>query len=560
MLWETFKAARDLGRLHDIVIALIKFGFGDLVQRLGLGTTLERTGKVLNWKEVHDYARLDTPERMRRLMEEMGPTYVKLGQILATRVDLFTPEWIREFEKLQDQVPPVPFESLRSQLLEDLGAAPEELFPYLNQNALAAGSIAQVHRARLESGEEVVLKIRRPGIRPVIEADLRVLARVAQLVQDQISELRPYHPVDVVRQFTISLRRELDLAHECRNAERIARNLRDNSDIVVPAIYWQFTCERVNVQQYIEGVAGRDMDAVVQAGLDRKLLAERGARAVLQMIVQDGLFHADPHPGNALYLAENRLAFIDFGMVGRLTEQRREQVGDLLHGLLERDNATVVNVLLLWAGDIPVNAEHLAVEVDGFLDNYHGIPLKQLRFSTMLGDITTIMRDHHLTMPPDLTLLFKAFISLEGLGRQLDPDFEVVTLAQPYVRQAIMARYAPEALMRRGWRGLSDMLRLFGDLPRDLRRLMLAMRKGALQINVDVAELKEFIQKMDQSASRITVGLVTSALIIGSSIVMTVSGGPTIFGLPVVGFFGFTAAGIGGVWLLFSIWRSGRRR
>ena len=559
MLWETFKAARDLGRLHDIVIALIKFGFGDLVQRLGLGTTLERTGKVLNWKEVHDYARLDTPERMRRLMEEMGPTYVKLGQILATRVDLFTPEWIREFEKLQDQVPPVPFESLRSQLLEDLGAAPEELFPYLNQNALAAGSIAQVHRARLESGEEVVLKIRRPGIRPVIEADLRVLARVAQLVQDQISELRPYHPVDVVRQFTISLRRELDLAHECRNAERIARNLRDNSDIVVPAIYWQFTCERVNVQQYIEGVAGRDMDAVVQAGLDRKLLAERGARAVLQMIVQDGLFHADPHPGNALYLAENRLAFIDFGMVGRLTEERREQVGDLLHGLLERDNATVVNVLLLWAGDIPVNAEHLAVEVDGFLDNYHGVALKQLRFSTMLGDITTIMRDHHLTMPPDLTLLFKAFISLEGLGRQLDPDFEVVTLAQPYVRQAIMARYAPEALMRRGWRGLSDMLRLFGDLPRDLRRLMLAMRKGALQINVDVAELKEFIQKMDQSASRITVGLVTSALIIGSSIVMTVSGGPTIFGLPVVGFFGFTAAGIGGVWLLFSIWRSGRR-
>jgi ubiquinone biosynthesis protein len=298
--------------------------------------------------------------------------------------------------------------------------------------------------------------------------------------------------------------------------------------------------------------------AVERAGLDRKLLAQRGAKAVLQMIVNDGFFHADPHPGNTLYLPENRLAFIDFGMVGRLTEQRREQVSDLLSGLLDRNGATVVNVLLLWAGDTPVNAEHLAVEVDAFLDNYHGLSLKELRFSAMLGDITTIMRDHQLTMPPDLSLLFKVFISLEGLGRQLDPDFEVVPLAQPYVRQAIMARYAPEALMRRGWRGVSDFLRLFGDLPRDMRRLLLAMRKGALQINVDVAELRQFIHQMDQSASRITIGLVTSALIIGSSIVMTVSGGPTLLGLPMLGVFGFVSAGIGGVWLLISIWRGGR--
>lgn len=560
MLWETFKAARDLGRLHDIVVALIRFGFGDVVQRLGLGSVLERAGKALNWKDVRDFTRLDTAERVRCLLEEMGPTYVKLGQILATRVDLFPPDWIREFEKLQDQVPAVAFDTLRPQLEEDLGAAPEDIFPYLNQNALAAGSIAQVHRARTSDGEEVILKIRRPGIRPVVEADLRVLARVAQLVQDQVAELRPYHPLDVVRQLTLSLRRELDLAHECRNAERIARNLATNEFVVIPRIFWQWTSERVNVQQYIDGIAGRDLPAVAAAGLDRGLLARRGAEAVLQMIVIDGLFHADPHPGNALYLPGNRLAFIDFGMVGRLTESRRDQVSDLLNGLLQRDSATVMRVLLLWAGDVAVDSEHLAHEVETFIDNYHGVPLRQLRFSSMLGDITTIMRDHRLTMPADLSLLFKAFISLEGLGRQLDPDFEVVPLAQPYVQRAVMARYAPEALLRRGWRSALDLLGVVGDLPQDMRRMLQALRRGALQINVEVGDLKEFIRQLDHSASRVTIGLVTSALIIGSSIVMTVSGGPTLFGLPLLGVIGFVGAGIGGVWLLISIWRGGHGR
>jgi ubiquinone biosynthesis protein len=558
MLWETLKAARDLGRLHEIAIILIRFGFGDLVKRLGLGNFLERAGKVLRWKSMEQVVQLEPPERVRRALEELGPTFVKLGQILATRVDLFPPEWISEFEKLQDQVPPVPFENLKPQLEEDLGMPVDEVFHTLNTESIAAGSIAQVHYAKLDNGEEVILKIRRPNIRATIEADLRVLTRLAEIAEKEIAELKSFHPTSVVQQFKLSIRRELDLAQECRNAERIAKNLEDDPNIVIPRTYWQWTCERLNVQQYIRGIPGRQLNKVEEAGLDRKQLAVNGVNAVLHMIVVDGVFHADPHPGNAFYLPDNRIAFIDFGMVGRLTETRKEQVIDLLHGLLNRDSARVIDVLLDWAGDTQVTHEDLAIEIEAFLDNYHGTTLKSLNLSAMLRDITVIMRDHQLMMPADLTMLFKVFISLEGMGRQLYPPFDIVAVAKPHIQRAIRARYAPDVLVKRGWRSLSDFITVLADTPRDIRRLLRVARRGALQINLDINHLEELTNQIDYSASRITVGLVTSALIIGSSIVMTVSGGPTMFGLPLLGFIGFVGAGIGGVWLLYSIWRGGR--
>ncbi|MGD8560276.1 MAG: AarF/UbiB family protein, partial [Gammaproteobacteria bacterium] len=547
MLWETLKAARDLGRLHEIAVILIRFGFGDLVNRLGLGTFLERAGKVLRWKSVEHAVRMDPPERVRCALEELGPTFIKLGQILATRVDLFPPEWIREFEKLQDEVPPVPFDDLKFQLEEDLGLPVTEVFKSLNTDSIAAGSIAQVHYAQLDNGEEVILKVRRPNIRAVIEADLRVLTRLAHIAEKEIAEFKSFHPTDIVQQFKISIRRELDLAQECRNAERIARNLKDDPNIVIPRIYWDWTSERLNVQQYIKGIPGRQLDKVEEAGLDREQLAINGVTAVLHTIVVDGVFHADPHPGNAFYLPGNRIAFIDFGMVGRLTETRKGQVIDLLHGLLTRDTRAVIDVLLDWAGDTQLTSDDMTIEIESFLDNYHGATLKALNLSAMLRDITVIMRDHELVMPPDLTLLFKAFISLEGMGRQLYPPFDIVAVAKPQIKSAIMARYAPDAIFKRGWRGLNDFLNVISDTPRDIRRLLRIARRGALQINLDINHLEQLTNQIDYSASRITVGLVTSALIIGSSIVMTVSGGPTMFGLPLLGFVGFVGAGIGGV-------------
>lgn len=558
VLWETLNAARDLGRLHDIASILIRYGFSDIVRRMGMANALERAGKVLHWKEVGELARLEQPERVRRALEEMGPTFIKLGQILATRMDLFSPEWIAEFEKLQDRVPSVPFAQIRQQLQEDLGATPEEVFAELIPEPLAAASIAQVHRAHLQDGDEVIVKVRRPGIRPIVEADLRLLQRLAKIVEAESPEMSRLRPREVVRQFTLSLRRELDLAAECRNAERIASNFTAHPEIVIPKVYWEWTGERVNVQKAISGIPGRDLEAVNQAGLDRKILAQHGAQAVLKMILEDGFFHADPHPGNVFYLPENRIAFIDFGMVGRLSFDRRTQVVDLLHGLVETEVDSVVEILLDWTGGAEIDRDSLKLEIDGLIDQYHGAPLKELNISTMLSDLTTLLRDYHLALPPDLTLLIKALISLEGMGRQLDPEFDIVTEVSPFLRRAMLARYAPDALARRGWRAVTSGLDILTSLPQDLRQLLRSARSGKLQVHVDVTRLQRFGDQLDRAISRLTMGIVIAALIIGSSIVMTVEHGPVLLGLPLFGLLGFIGAAIGGIWLLISIWRSKR--
>ena len=587
MLWQALTAVRDIGRLHDIASILIRYGFGDMVRRMGMANALERAGRALHWNEAEELAHMDPPARVRRAMEALGPTFVKLGQLLATRVDLFEPEWIAEFSRLQDSAHTATYEGIHQQLTEDLGAAPEMVFAAFDPEPLAAASMAQVYRARLEDGTEVVVKVRRPGIRLTVEADLRWMARLAELAESESPELRAFQPREVVRQFTQSLRRELDFASECRNAERIAQNFATytgfNGDsvpkakvvgapaqgvappapqepiIVIPRVFWQWTSERVCVQEFIAGISGRQLERVDQAGLDRQVLARRGAQAVLKMIVEDGFFHADPHPGNVFYLPGNRIAFIDFGMVGRLSEARRDQLMRLLLGLVQHEPQRVADVMIEWTGDGATDEDGLTLEIQAFVQQYHGVVLKQLRLGAMLTDLVTILRQHQLRLPPDLSLLIKAFVSLEGMGHELDPDFNMAAEAMPLLQKTLRARYAPNAVLQRGWHGVKDMLSLLSGLPQDVSRLLRAAKRGRLEIHIDVLHLKRLGNQLDSAANRLVVGVVVAALIIGSSIVMTVPGGPTLLGLPFFGLLGFVGALLGSLWLLVSIWRSGDR-
>ncbi|GEC95275.1 MAG: hypothetical protein RLZZ220_3469 [Pseudomonadota bacterium] len=554
MLWEALGAARDLGRVQQIAAVLVRYGFGGLVRRVGMAGALERAGKALHWREPEDLARLEPAARVRRALEELGPTFVKLGQILATRGDLFPPEWIVEFGKLQDAAPALPFEDLRGQLIEDLGEAPEAVFAELDPVPLAAASLAQVHRARLADGTAVVLKVRRPGIRPVIEADLRLLDRLAEIIEKEAPELVRYRPREVIRQFAHSLRRELDFSAEGRHAERIAALFVGSPEIVVPRIHWQWTGERLNVQDFIEGIPGRQAAALPE-GFDRRLLARRGADAVLRMMLEAGFFHADPHQGNVFYLPGNRIAFIDFGMVGRLSEARRFEVATLMHGLVGRDAGKVADVLLDWSADSNGDADALRSEIEAFVDDYHGVPLKKLDLGALLADVVAILREHGLALPPDLALMIKAFITLEGMGRQLDPDFDIAGEAAPFLREVLLAHLAPRAIARRGWEALLGGVQMLAGLPQDLGRLLRAARRGKLQLEVDVPALKSFGDQLDRAASRLTMAIVTAALIVGSSIVMTVDRGG---GVATLGLLGFIAAMLGGLWVLISVWRGGR--
>lgn len=559
MLIETLGSARDMGRLNQILGVLIRHGFGESVRRLGLTERLERAGHVLHWEHAADLARLEPPAQLRLALEELGPTFVKLGQVLAGRADLFGPDYIAEFEKLHSNVPALPLDALREQLREDLGGEPEEVFSRFDTEPLAAASIAQVHRAQLQDGAEVVVKIRRPGIDRIIEADLRLLGRLAAVAEAELSALKPYRPQQLVRELARSLQRELDLASECRNAERISSNMASLPWIVVPRVHWAHTTARVNVQDFVEGIPGHELARLDEEGLDRVLLARRGAQAVLKQIVQDGLFHADPHPGNVIYLPDNRIAFIDFGMVGRLSARRREELLQLLMGLVERDPQTVADVLLDWAGDEHgANLSSLETEIETFVDQYHGAPLAELNLGQMLGDVTAILREHRLGLPSDLALLIKAFITLEGMGRSLDPAFHMTGEALPLLKQVVRARYQPRVMATRAWKTLRRTLAVAEQLPADVTRLLRNARRGKVQVGIDIAHLKRVGDQIDRAANRLAMALIIAALIVGSSIVMTVQAGPTLFGLPAFGFIGFASAFAGGLWLVRAIWRSSR--
>jgi ubiquinone biosynthesis protein len=561
MLRETLGIMRELPRLHEIATVFIRHGLGDFVQRIGIAGVLERAGRILHWGEAVQSVKLDPASRIRMALEELGPTFVKLGQVMATRVDLFPPRWIAEFEKLHARVPSVPFEELLPDLERALGRSPFEVFRDIDTAAHAAASIAQVHRARLQDGTPVVLKVRRPGVREKIDADLRLLRRVSELIDAEMPEARRYRPAEIAAQFARSLEREADFATETRNVERFAQNFAGDPHIVIPRVYPQWTSDTLLVQEHVEGVPATDLAAVQAAGLDRKVLAARGVDAFLRMILIHGFFHADPHPGNVFYLPGNRMVIIDFGMVGRLSPQRRKEVIDLLAGLARMAEEPMLDVLLDWAGDAYVDEEKLAADVNELVFDYEGMPLKDIRVGPLIRQFAGIMREHSIVLPSDLSLMFKALVTLEGLGRQYDPEFHFVDHLAPLVRNALAERYQPAELMRRGRGALSDVINLVSSVPRDFARLLREARRGKTRVDLDLKRLDSFGRQLDRTLDRVTMGIMTASLVIGSAIVLTVQEGPSVLGiplLPALGLLGYVVAFLNSLWILYGIWRAGR--
>ncbi|HEX6154794.1 MAG TPA: AarF/UbiB family protein [Burkholderiales bacterium] len=561
MLRHTVGMMRELPRLQEIAAVFIRHGLGEFVQRIGIAGVLERAGQIITRSPVAESVTLEPAQRMRMALEELGPTFVKLGQVMATRVDLFPPRWIAEFEKLQAEVPAVPFEALLPELERALGRSPFEVFRDIDTRAQGAASIAQVHRAKLPDGTPVVLKVRRPGVREKIDADLRLLRRVSELIESEIPEARRYRPAEVAAQFARTLEREADFVTETRNIERFAKNFAGDPNVIIPRIYPEYTSDVLLVQEHVDGIPATDLAAVERSALDKKLLAARGVDAFLKMILIDGFFHADPHPGNVFYLPGNRMVIIDFGMVGRLSPQRRAQVIDLLGGLARMAEEPMIDVLLDWAGDAYVDEAKLAADVNEMVFDYEGVPLKDIRVGHAIRQFAAIVREHSIVLPSDLSLMFKTLITLEGLGRQYDPDFHITEHLTPLVRSALAERYKPNELARRGRHALTEFMNVVGGVPRDLARFLREARRGKTRIDLDLKRLDSFGRQLDSTLDRVTVGIMTASLVIGSAIVMTVQDGPVFLGVPVLpalGLFGYLLAFLNSLWIVYGIWRSGR--
>lgn len=457
MIKSLIVAGRDRDRLAEILRIASRFGVGVLLARLGL----ERVDG-----EEDDGDEPSLAHRTRKALEALGPTFVKLGQILATRGDLLPPEWIAELEQLHSQAPTLPFADLREAVEAALGQSPETAFAHFDPEPLAAASMAQVHRATLADGREVVLKIRRPGIRPRMEADLRLIAQAASVAEAASAEVRRFAPAAMMRQLAEAVLEELDFTSEGRNADRLRADFADEPKILVPEIHWQWTSETLLVMDYVAGVPPRDGDTLRNAGIAPAAIAALGADATLDMVLINGRFHADPHPGNLLCLPGNRIALLDLGMIGHVSPRRREEFIGFVQSISAGDPAQLADVLVLWSQGSGVPRERVLLAAERLVAKHGG---GRLVLSSMVTDFLALMREERMTMPPDLLLIFKALITLDGVLTGIQPDFDLSNAMRRASVRIVRARLSPERWTPTMQALLWELAKIGDDAPRLLR-------------------------------------------------------------------------------------------
>ena len=536
---------KDLLRMNELAGILFKYGFADVIRRLGLATPIEQAGKLVRSPVKGDILRMGTAERLRCALEEMGPTFVKLGQILATRVDLFPLDWIAEFEKLQDQASAIPFEELAPLVEEALGKPIDSLFARVDPTPIGVASIGQVHSALTRRGQKVVLKIQKPGIRNKIDSDLRLLDQLAKLACDNSVEIRRYRPVELIREFRRSLLRELDFTIEARNADRIRKNMRSLKWLTVPRVYWELSSSTVQVQQHIEGIPAKALEKLDAAGLDRAQIARRGALAAWKMALEDGFFHADPHPGNFIILPGNRIAMLDFGMVGKLSHSRREQILQMTRAVVIREAEQCAAVLASWSDGQPVNFEQLVSDVEDVISQYHGVSISELDITALLNDITAMVRNHNLVLPSDIAMFIKAIITLEGFGRLLNPDFDLMTEAEPLLKRMIRTRYSPARLAKSlSLRALDVVDKVYAPPP-------VPGQQSPQEQGLDPRQLERMVTRLERGQYRQVQALLVASSFIGGSVMLAGKVGPSPWGISLFGLIVFLGSAGWASWLMW---------
>lgn len=551
------RAYRSLRRYRQILGILIKYGFGDLLGRLRVRHPL--LGKIPRLRALKELEDLPRPARLRLAFEELGPAFIKLGQLLSLRPDLVPPEYAAELSLLQDQAAPIALSQIEGRVEAQLSRPIAELFLEFGAEPLAAASLAQVHRALLKDGTEVAVKVQRPGVRETIRADLAILEDLARLIAHYLPESEPFDPLGLAREFAKTLRRELDFVREGRNMELFRRNFADDPTVYIPRVFWELSSMEVLTMERIVGVKITDIEGLERAGLDRQRVALNGANAVLKQIFAHGLFHADPHPGNILVLENNVIAPLDFGMVGRLEEGLRLEVAELLWGIVRRDIDRVVRTLhKLGSLSEAVDLQALRVDLADLLDRYYGTSLARLELGRLLNEAMALVREHRLRLPPGLVMMGKALVLAEGVGRLLDPGFEMLALAQPYLERLAFRRKVMQRQLRDWAAALEETQGLLQELPGEVRSIMGKLQRGKLKAQFEHLGLDRLIRELDRSTNRLAFALIVGALIVGSSLVVQLDVGPKLWGLPLVGFLGFGLAAILGLWLVLAILRSGR--
>lgn len=551
---------RSSTRLAQILSVLMRHGFGHMVVTLRLERFVpfrKKIARELMPSQAEDLPGIAT--RAARVLEDLGPTFIKLGQALAARPDLMPMEFQTAFRRLHDQCRPFPLEQVRGVVEKSLGRPIGELYESFEEAPFASGSIGQAHFARILGGQEVVVKIRRPDIQRIITDDIALLRTLAELVERHMPQYRMYRPQMLVEEFAHTLRHELDFINEAAITARFHESFSENTKVHTPRVYWDLSSREVLTLERLEGATITPETDFAALHLERKALARSLLDAFFLQYFEMGVFHADPHPGNLLALAPDRWGLIDFGQVGRLDADLRGRLATLLGAAARRDLDLVIDVLD-DLGTLPedIDRTHLKNDLATLLDKYYGLPIKRIRIGVLFEEIVELAREHRVVLPRDFILLGKSLASVGGMALTLDPDCSPIEVISPKLQTLLFDRLSPKRLGNTLRSNAYHVATMLNQGPRMLRRFFNTLMRGQTRLIFRHEGLESFINELDRSSNRIAFSVVVASIILGSSIIMQANVGPKWGDTPLLGLLGFIMAGISGIWLLISIFRSGR--
>lgn len=541
----------------------LRHGFGSIIDQIHLGRYIPfytRLRSLGRWPAPRGLA---MAERLRMAFGELGPSFIKLAQLLSTRPDLVGARYAEEFKKLQDRVPPFPVPEAKRIIEEEIRGPLGTAFSSFDDAPVAAASIAQVHHAELLDGSKVIVKVRRPGVREQLGVDIDILQTVAPRIEKFMPESKFFNPTGIVDEFQKTVRKELNFVEEGRNCTRFRRNFRDHPKVYIPAVYHEFTTERIIVMERIEGVRIDDVEAISSLGFDRTEIARAGIDAYFKMILEDGFFHADPHPGNIFVMPDGRLGLMDFGIVGRVSDDLKEILARSFMSFIKKDYDKLIEQYV-ELGIVPEEMDvgdfrrQFKADLEEFLEPMYGMTLGEIDFSDYMEAVVQISSKHHMHLPAELLLINKAMIILEDIGRRLDPDFDFIAASEPYVTKLLRERMNPARVLERTARNVTEYTEFLVHLPKHLKKLLTKALRDDLHMKMTIMDIDRLIKDMDRSSNRVAFAMVVSALLLSSAIMHATGVGPTIYGMSVMGFMVFGFAALLGVWLLISIFRSGR--
>lgn len=551
-------AYHQVKRLRHIAGVLLKYGYDDLAQHLPLPRAARLPFKRVRQQQA-DMQLFTQPERLRRACEELGPTFVKFGQLAAARTRILPPEFTDELSKLQDQVAPVPFDEILTVLETELKRPLGEIFVRVEETPLGSASIAQVHRATLRTGELVVIKVQRPGIQKTVAEDLAILRYLASLAETHLPEWRLHQPVALVDELARSLEKEMDFTCEASHLERFTWQFRDEPSIYLPTLYLEFTTQHVLVMECVNGIKASRFEELEAAGFDRRVLSARIADLVMKQIFAHGFFHADPHPGNLQIMPDQRICFLDFGMMGFLDQRTRETFVDFVWGIARRSETSVAHALIKLT-EPETEPAHGPFETDvaEFMHQHFYHAAGEIRFGNVVSQLVRLANKHRLHLPPDLVVMLRALSLTEELVRQLDPQHDLISQAKPFMQRTRMNRMRPRRVLLNALEFAQELGDAARDLPSELHRIISQIKSGRARVNFHHEGLEPASQALERSTNRLSFAVVVAALIIGSSLIIHSNVPPMWGGVSLVGLGGFLLAGLMGFWLLISILRHGK--